>query len=492
MEPAKAGERLRAALKEPKKPHTVADASAASGLPLRDAERGLNWLSSEYRGQLRVTDQGELLHLFPHGFHKPWETRDFFTRAFDKIGHFLAGLARFVVRAWLTIVLLGYVAIFVAILIGLAVAQSNSRSSRRGGDLGGLIFIVFRVLADAMFWTFHPFSPFAYRNRGYGFGQQQSGWGAVAEKPKADEVPFYEKVNRFFFGPTPKPEDPHALEKRLLAEIRRDKGRIGLADVMRVTGLPREQADPMMARLMVDYDGDVVVSEEGGITYRFPALRKTAEGDDVELAGSQPSDGDAGDAFANAPKLAPFTGNGGGSNFLIVALNAFNMLMGYWAIDQGLTLSRIAKALSGIPLQKIPFDGTPIALGVVPLVFSFALFAIPLGRALLRPAKVRKIAHERGRLAVLREVITRVKSKTPVREAALIDAWAKAAGSEPAPKELTRELVRIGGDVQIQPDGAVRYRFADLETEAAALEQERAEAGEEEKKPGKVVFSSEE
>ena len=62
----------------------------------------------------------------------------------------------------------------------------------------------------------------------------------------------------------------------MLAAIRAGKGRIGLADVMRVTGLPREQADRMMARLMLDYEGDVDVSEDGGIVYRFAAMRKTA------------------------------------------------------------------------------------------------------------------------------------------------------------------------------------------------------------------------
>ena len=45
---------------------------------------------------------------------------------------------------------------------------------------------------------------------------------------------------------------------------------------MRVTGLPRDKADPLMARLMLDYEGDVGVSEDGGIFYRFAALRKTA------------------------------------------------------------------------------------------------------------------------------------------------------------------------------------------------------------------------
>ena len=32
----------------------------------------------------------------------------------------------------------------------------------------------------------------------------------------------------------------------------------------------------MMARLMLDYDGDVAVSEDGGIFYRFAEMRKTA------------------------------------------------------------------------------------------------------------------------------------------------------------------------------------------------------------------------
>ena len=54
-------------------PLTVADAAAQTGLPLRDAESGLKWLSTEYRGQLRVTNEGQLVHVFPTGFTKPWE-----------------------------------------------------------------------------------------------------------------------------------------------------------------------------------------------------------------------------------------------------------------------------------------------------------------------------------------------------------------------------------------------------------------------------------
>ncbi len=272
MEPAKAGAVLREKL-DPKTPLTVADAAAKSGLALRDAEAGLTWLSSEYRGQLRVTADGDLVHVFPTGWSQPWIARDASKKLFDGIGRGVMGVLRFVVRAWVMIVLVGYAALFLALIIGMTFANQNSDSRRSDGGLPGgeLAYVLLRVLGDALFWTFHPWSPFAY---GYGYG---GGWNdgyasaprPMRRRPDEPKVPLYERVNRFFFGPAAPPEDPRESERLVLAAIRAGKGRIGLADVMRVTGLPRELADPMMARLMLDYEGDVDVSDDGGIVYRF-------------------------------------------------------------------------------------------------------------------------------------------------------------------------------------------------------------------------------
>ena len=54
------------------------------------------------------------------------------------------------------------------------------------------------------------------------------------------------------------------------------------------------------------------------------------------------------------------------------------------------------------------------------------------------------------------------------------------------------ELDPRRGDVDTGPEGQVRYRFADLEAEAEALEDERARASETEARLGKVVFASDE
>jgi hypothetical protein len=295
-------------------------------------------------------------------------------------------------------------------------------------------------------------------------------------------VPLYEHVNRFFFGPPVLPPDPRENERLVLAAIRAGKGRIGLADVMRVTGLPRDQADPMMARLMLDYEGDVDVSEEGGIVYRFAAIRKTA----TEAPQPEPPP-----AWARVKPLPPLTGNSIGANIMITTLNGFNLFMGLWAIGNDMTLERAIHLFDRVP-HVVVDTGVPIALGVVPLVFSALLFVLPLVRLAARPWRRNAAAEERGRLAVLREVIERVRGKKPVTDAEVAEAWRQATGRAPARKRVDRELVALGGDVAIEPTGETRWRFTDLETEAAAVEAERAAASDEEERLGAVVYATDE
>jgi hypothetical protein len=459
---------------------TIADASAKSGLALRDAGTALHALLGEYRGHLSVTSEGELLFRFPAGFTKPWKTRTRLAELGNRVGRALLGVGRFVVRAWISVVLVGYALLFLALIVGLAFARSGDSRDSRGGGVGLEVgYVFFRIVADALFWTFHPFSPFAYVDYGV---------PAVARprRKKKDETPFYDKVNRFFFGPEVPEPDPRAMERRILAEIRAQKGRIGLADVIRVTGLPRDEADPLMSRLLLDYEGEVEVSEEGGIVYRFEALRKTVEEGPVDRP--RP-------IWARLKKLVPLTGNTAGTNLVIAGLNGFNLLMSLYALSENLTFEKIGwlfdVAQRHYPPGARPVSptGTAVALGVVPLVFSLALFALPLARAALRPFKERRIARENGRRGMLREILEHLGTGE-VTDESLRRAWKEASGVEPDPKELTRQVVALGGDVDYE-EGRVRYRFPDFEAEAKALEAERDAAAEGEAKVGDVIFSSE-
>ena len=166
--------------------------------------------------------------------------------------------------------------------------------------------------------------------------------------------------------------------------------------------------------------------------------------------------------------------------------------MGLYVIDAGLTIDRIAMTLRGIPPYRMPPpDGVPIALGLVPLVFSIALFLLPIGRSIFRGYKAKAIARENGRRAMLRSILEKV-GKDEVTEEELRRAWHGAAGVLPTDKEITREVVALGGDVDMESGAAIRYRFPELEVEAQALEAERAAASEEEARPGPVIFASDE
>jgi hypothetical protein len=483
MKAEEAGRALEAAITDPRAPMTAADAATKSGLALRDAAQGLHWLTERYRGHLRVTEDGELIFLFPNGFTRPWVVQDGLSRALASVAHALGGVAPFVIRAWLLIVMVAYVVAFVAIVIGLMFARSEG-SDRRGGEGGGTILLVLlRSLADALFWTFHPWSPLAMRGPMVLARDDDQGWrrDAYGEREERDETPFYEKVNRFVFGPAEAPRDPREMERRLVAQIRAGKGTIGLADVMRVTGLPREEADPLMARLLVDYEGDVEVSDEGGIRYRFEALRKSATGEAVR----------APRAAWDAPVVAPpLTGNPVGSDVLIAAINGFNVVMSLIALGAGFTVSNVIARLQGVPLAKLPNDGTPIALGVVPLVFSLVILLMPAGRALLKPLREARAARERARLSVVRAVVEGAKGAASVSAQSLTTAWTRAAGKEPAPDELRRVVLDLGGEVEDRDDGELRYRFADLTAEARAVAQARREASDD-VRAGPVVFTSE-
>ncbi len=456
---------------------TVADAAARSGLSLEDARQGLFALLREYRGHLSVTGEGELIFRFVHGFEKPWETRTKIQAALDRSKTALLGVLRFVVRAWVSIVLIAYALIFLGVIFFTVFARSED-SRGRDRDFGfGAGYVLFRIVAEALFWTFHPFSPFAlsyeptYARREFG-----------RRSRKKEETPFYESVNRFFFGPSEVPRDPSEDKRRILDEIRAQKGRIGLGDVMRVTGLARDEADPLMARLLLEYDGSIDVSEEGGIVYRFESLRKTA------IEGRSPRRQDP--VWAKKLSLPPLSGNGFGTNLIIAGLNGFNLIMSLYAIDLGLTIERLRLIAHGIPWNKLPpADGAPIALGLVPLVFSIALFALPLARGLYRPLKQRALARENARRAVLREILTK-GTKGELGDASLAKAIRIETGREPSSKELSRVVVAYGGDAEISEEGEVRYRFPELEAEARALEAERAAASDEEARIGEVIFSS--
>lgn len=482
LSPKEAAERLHGALRGFRDPLTVADAAARAGLPLRAAERGLFVLLERYPSTLTATSEGELLFRFPNGLSRLRHPLSRLRRWGQRLVGVAAGVGRFLLRAWISVVLIGYAGAFIALMLGLTFAKQNDSDDHGPGI--EVVYVLLRVISEALFWTFHPFSPFSMAAM-----PARPVRGRRQRRARADEVPFYEKVNRFVFGPEPPRSDAQALERALLAEIRAGRGRIGLSDVMRITGLPRVEAEPMLARLMLDYDGEVDVSEAGGITYRFPSLRKTA-GESAPLPGR---------AFAFSPRsMAPLTGNSSGFNVLLTALNGFNWFASLFALSNHLSLANLERLFAGFPLDALPNDGIPWVFGLIPFVFSSAIFALPIWRALRRPREQQKLQRENGRWGLFHRVVEKMRRAAPgaavtFSEGELQAAWASAAGEPPRRHSLVRETLALGGMLEVDEiSGRSAYRFVDFEAELAALAEERASASDEEMAVGHAIFLADE
>jgi hypothetical protein len=471
---------------------TVADAATRSGLPLREAEGALRGLAAEYGGHLSATSNGELIYSFPSGLTRPPETR-LLRRAGRALVKFAAGALRLAVRAWVSVVLVGYALAFVAILLGLAFRGGDDRDDR--SPLDG-VSSVLRMVAEALFWTFHPFSPVSFGREPY--------WLHDQPRRRTAALPFYERVNRFVFGPPAPKLDPRESERQVLAEIRRNKGRISPADVMRVTGCSREAAEQQLLRLVVDYAGDLTVSESGAILYSFAELRTTAGGQ----GGSDVTGGGGGWASAAAREVAvapawrqraelpPLTGNTAGSNALFAAINGFNLLFSGYVLANGLTLERLAALFTQLgarePMPLPPVDGLPLVLGVIPFAFSAALFALPALRLLRRSGEARRVERENGWRGLLRLVLDRTPAdfRAEYTREEIARAWAVTAGRAASERELDDAVRRLGGEVELGEDGTLVYRFAIMGAEVEALLGERQRAADSEAFAGEVVFSS--
>jgi hypothetical protein len=460
---------------------TVADGATRGGLALRDAEMGLRWLAAERGGQLKATEKGELLYSFPNGPVEPARPTAF-GRLLRATGRALASVGRFIVRAWVSVVMVTYALLFV----GVAIAMASSREGEGAGDaLAGVL----EVIVEALYWTFHPFSPVNWGREPF--------W-AVRGRRRQRGLPFYERVNRFVFGPPPVVEDPRERERRVLEEIRRCEGRVGPGDVMRVSGVDRETAERDLLRLVVDYEGDIQVSDDGAIIYVFKALRTTA----ASTAGRRDALPAPRVAWSERRVAPPLTGNSASTNLLLSALNGFNLLVSSIAVASGLTVERIFEVIEHARLVAIlgpdapplaAAHGVPLLLGWVPLLFSAGLFLLPARRALRRRSEQAAIAAENGRRALMRLTLAEPGGVAELAPAVARRAWLEASGtkdSEAVTAEIEAAVRALGGEIDLDGAGAVVYVFHTEARERRALRALRAAAPAVEAAAGSVVFSS--
>jgi hypothetical protein len=429
---------------------TRADAVALTGLPNDEAEPALKKLVGTYRSHLAVTDEGELVYEFDPSLERrdkvPLGER---LRAAGQVAW--RGFQMFF-KIWIVVTLVVYVVAFLAMMISLMFAkQGDDRDGdRRGGGGGGMPWL--------WFWLMPDLAPRGYYRDGYGRGMRR----------KKPEKRFYQSVFDFVFGPKTASIDPRAADKRLLAFLREHKGRVTASELSALSGLSLAAAEEELTRLMVEYDGEVEVAEDGTLLYVFDEVLPSATAVGTRWSWS----------WDEPDPVPPLTGNTSGADAVTGGFAGFNLLA--------------SMTIGPAFLQRVHLAGDPIAhffVTLFPLMFSAIFFAVPAARWALRRRKLRRRDERQLRRALLREIWTEPATPRDPEELALLAAT-RTAQPVAAARAMLDELVRdLDGDIDSDADGRVRYVFPRLGEEQRAVAAARKSAPD--RQLGAVVFSSE-
>jgi hypothetical protein len=352
---------------------TKADAVAASGLPTHLVDESLDRLLKEYRSHLAVTEEGELLYSFEPGMVRRGEPT--FAERVRAAGRWLARAGMWVFKVWITVTLVAYVVAFLVLLLGAMFGGSDrDRRSSRHGD-GGLGWLI---------WMFTP-------NWGYGYGYHRDPWGRPIPGPEQrrriggrPRKKILQSVYDFVFGPALPAPDKLADEREALAYIRENDGRITATDLVALHGWSYRRAEEEATRLLVDYDGEPEVTEDGVLVYAFPALLKSTDSDasrDWKPTWQKPE---------KNPKL---TDNSPTANWVIGAFAGFNLLVSFFAAGW-------ARAQYGLSGAVWTFFFT-----VFPLIFFTLFLSVPGLRALAARVGNRRRALRNKRRESIRRIL---------------------------------------------------------------------------------------
>jgi len=266
-------DRLIPALRELRGVGTLGDIVAKAGTPSEPTANVLRRMLDEFRGHLAVDENGELLYKFPPGLRVQRDWR----KTLRAVAYAVFKVA---LKICIAVVLIAYFLIFVAIAIAVVVAllsggsSSSSTSSRRSSGWSSCRHS--DGLGDFFFWWWVFGDPDYRRRRDYGRWERRRGLSPYEVKAKEKGRPFYEGVFAYVFGEEEPPRDPWAEERELLAYIRDHRGRITATDLVMLTGKSLTEAEQLATSLMVNYNGDVEVTEDGSLIYTFDELMKSA------------------------------------------------------------------------------------------------------------------------------------------------------------------------------------------------------------------------
>ena len=456
---------------------TLQDASARTGIPLLETRFALQELMKRYDCRLKVTENGDLIYDF-EDLHRRDEPT--FGERLREWGDWLWAAFQVFYKLLIGVVLVVYFIIFFLLILAL-IFGANSGSNNNRNSSGDLIFILIRIGIAIFDWQ-----TIRGRHQQY-YRQDKDGYVTrhYEEKPSAirsffqgdgrpgkENKGFIPSVYDFVFGPPRVPlPDVLANAQELASFLRLNKGLVSIPEIQALTGYTRTQAENFLTRSLANFEGEAKISDNGSLYADFSEFmrRKNRENEAPVIY--------YWDEFEPEHEL---TGNTSGNNLIIIGMNLFNMVMAWYVMFMPLGLE----------------SGLQIGLGLIPFVYALLFFFIPMVRAFfLMPKKTqRRLNNVRKRL--MRTIFQENSAMLSLEHLTELANANSASGKEPPLNPASVEAVMkdliydLKGEMFLDDQAKVMYRFEDLDRELNDVEAERRRRPRLNSDLGDIVFDS--
>ncbi|XP_031274255.1 uncharacterized protein At5g03900, chloroplastic [Pistacia vera] len=360
---------------------TIGDVASKAGLTLTQAQKALQALAADADGFLEVSDEGDVLYVFPKDYRAKLAAKSFRIKVEPLVEKTKAG-AEYLIRVSFGTALIASIVIVYTTIIALLSSRSDedNRGRRsRSYDTG----FTFYVNPFDMFWYWDPYY---YRRR------------RVRADDDDNKMNFVESIFSFVFGDGDPNQGIEEERWKLIGQYIASNGGVVTAeelapylDVQSAGGTMSDES--YILPVLLRFDGQPEIDEEGNILYRFPSLQRTASSQRSgrkEYVGRRWTDWVGGVQKVFREKKWEFSKTNASERAMVIGLGGLNL---FGIIVLGAMLKDIAVTPSGF-IQFVR--------SIFPLlqIYAGSFFAIPLVRWFLNLKKnaeieKRNLARER-------------------------------------------------------------------------------------------------
>lgn len=337
---------------------TVGDVASKGGLKLNEAQKALQALAADTDGFIEVSDEGDVLYVFPKDYRSKLSTKSFRIKI-EPLFEKAKSAAEYLVRVSFGTALVASILIVYTTII--ALLSSRSDEDNRGRRSGRPINLGFYFRSSDLLWFWDPYY---YRRR--------------QMRMENDGMDFVESVFSFVFGDGDPNQGIEEERWKLIGQYIASNGGVvtaeELAPYLDVVSANDSMSDESyVLPVLLRFDGQPEVDEEGNIMYRFPSLQRTGSSPRSgrkEYVGKRFNDWIGGVGKFFMEKKWQFSKTSNSERAMVVGLGGLNLF--------GLIiLNTMLKNTAVTPSGFITF-----VVDIFPLlqIYAASFFAIPLVR----------------------------------------------------------------------------------------------------------------